>query len=190
MEKEWITTYDDVISSEFCDKCISLFNDPSSAKGEHKEYWRRCKEYTSLDASPLWNELKSIIKQSYDRYRKEHASGVLNYANFLEAPNMFRYDPNPETPNIFNDHADCWNFPTATRQISIILYLNDVEEGGGTTFPKLEVSIKPKRGRILLFPSSFTYIHRGDAPISNPKYIIVSWFHFDGQGHAYRVHKL
>jgi prolyl 4-hydroxylase len=33
------------------------------------------------------------------------------------------------------------------------LYLSDVEEGGETSFPYLDIAVKPKRGRALLWPS-------------------------------------
>lgn len=188
--EDWIAIYDDAIPTEFCDELIKLFEDPKIQKGEHKEYWRRCKELATLDHTHLWETLKNVIKQNYDKYRQEHPGGVLNFANILESPNMYRYDVDIDNPNVFNNHADCWNFPTATRQVSVIIYLNDVSEGGATNFVDLAVNVAPKKGRVLLFPSFYNYIHRGEAPISNSKYIIVSWLHFDGTGHAYRVHRL
>jgi prolyl 4-hydroxylase len=33
------------------------------------------------------------------------------------------------------------------------LYLNDVEEGGGTDFPDLGLTVMPKRGSALIWPS-------------------------------------
>ena len=33
------------------------------------------------------------------------------------------------------------------------LYLNDAEAGGGTNFDKLGITVMPKRGRALLWPS-------------------------------------
>lgn len=33
------------------------------------------------------------------------------------------------------------------------LYLNDVEAGGGTNFDRLGITVMPKRGRALLWPS-------------------------------------
>ena len=33
------------------------------------------------------------------------------------------------------------------------MYLNDVEEGGGTHFSRLGITVKPKTGRVLLWPS-------------------------------------
>lgn len=114
----------------------------------------------------------------------------MGFVNTIEAPNVFRYDVDPDHPNFFHPHADSWSCPTATRQVSIIIYLNDVQVGGATTFTDLKISVTPKKGRILFFPSFYNYTHMGEAPSSNAKYIIVSWIHFDGQGHAYRVHQL
>ena len=37
--------------------------------------------------------------------------------------------------------------------MTVFLYLNDVEEGGGTDFPDLGITVQPKRGRALLWPS-------------------------------------
>jgi prolyl 4-hydroxylase len=41
------------------------------------------------------------------------------------------------------------------RILTLYLYLNDVEEGGGTNFDKLGVTVTPKRGRVVLWPSVF-----------------------------------
>jgi len=60
----------------------------------------------------------------------------------------------------------------------VFLYLNDVEEGGETYFPQLDVSITPKRGRALMFPANWMYFHQGKKPISNPKYIIGTYLHY------------
>ena len=37
--------------------------------------------------------------------------------------------------------------------LTAFLYLNDVEEGGGTNFPRLDITVLPKKGRLLLWPS-------------------------------------
>jgi len=33
------------------------------------------------------------------------------------------------------------------------MYLNDVEEGGGTRFGELNLTVQPKRGKMVLWPS-------------------------------------
>ena len=39
------------------------------------------------------------------------------------------------------------------RILTVYLYLNDVEAGGGTNFDKLGITVMPKRGRALFWPS-------------------------------------
>jgi hypothetical protein len=62
-----------------------------------------------------------------------------------------------------------------SRILAFVMYLNDVEEGGETEFLYLSKRIKPKAGRLLLFPTGFTHTHRGNPPISNTKYIFTGW---------------
>ena len=42
---------------------------------------------------------------------------------------------------------------TGPRVLTAFLYLNDVEQGGGTNFPDLDITVMPKAGRILLWPN-------------------------------------
>jgi len=37
--------------------------------------------------------------------------------------------------------------------LTLYLYLNDIENGGGTNFDKLHITVMPRRGRALLWPS-------------------------------------
>jgi prolyl 4-hydroxylase len=39
------------------------------------------------------------------------------------------------------------------RILTVFLYLNDVEAGGGTHFNRLNITVMPKQGRALLWPS-------------------------------------
>ena len=58
-------------------------------------------------------------------------------------------------------------------------YLNDVEEGGETEFlSNGEFTVKPKCGRMVVFPPSFMFPHRGRKPISNSKYILSTYLHY------------
>ena len=61
------------------------------------------------------------------------------------------------------------------RTVTFIFYLNDIEEGGETTFPEFQV--KPKKGSLLLFPATWNYIHSANIPKSSDKYIITGWIY-------------
>ena len=70
---------------------------------------------------------------------------------------------------------------TSNRYISTILYLNDVEIGGETEFLEGGFKVKAKKGRLLIFPSGWTYIHRGIMPMSGDKYICNNFFSLTGR---------
>ena len=40
------------------------------------------------------------------------------------------------------------------RILTFFLYLSDVEAGGGTNFPQLDLTVDPEKGRALLWPST------------------------------------
>ena len=42
-------------------------------------------------------------------------------------------------------------FPGGQRMVTALAYLNDVEEGGVTDFPKINVSVKPNKGDVVVF---------------------------------------
>jgi hypothetical protein len=62
-----------------------------------------------------------------------------------------------------------------SRAFVFSIYLNDVKEGGETEFLHFSKRVKPKTGRIVIWPAGFPYIHRGNPPLSGEKYILTSW---------------
>jgi hypothetical protein len=79
-------------------------------------------------------------------------------------------------------HNDFTNEPEKNRYrvITFIWYLNDVTDGGETEFFGGKINIKPEKGKLVLFPASWAFPHRGKMPISNDKYIITNWFYKTG----------
>lgn len=72
----------------------------------------------------------------------------------------------------FRWHAD--RDHNTLRELAIIWYLNDVDttKGGATEF-MYGGSITPKKGTLLIFPATWTYIHRGtELTDDHNKYII------------------
>ena len=66
-------------------------------------------------------------------------------------------------------------YENKARAFVYSIYLNDVEEGGETEFLHFSKRVKPKKGRIVIWPASFPYIHRGNSPLSGKKYLLTSW---------------
>ena len=73
-----------------------------------------------------------------------------NHSEYLQ---LLRY----EEGQFYNEHHDYIHGdadrPVGPRILTIFLYLSDVEEGGGTRFGPLDMTVMPKRGRALVWPS-------------------------------------
>ena len=78
----------------------------------------------------------------------------------------------------FADHVDVGDHSSARRFLVVMMYLNDVEEGGTTDFPKLDIVIPPKCGRIVVFPPTWMYRHAGRPVIKGAKYILGTYLHY------------
>lgn len=61
------------------------------------------------------------------------------------------------------------------RIIAVLIYLNDVALGGETVFYNQGVTVKPVCGRIVMFPTSFSFVHAGRKPVSNSKYVVINF---------------
>lgn len=76
--------------------------------------------------------------------------------------------------------------PSGHRILTFFLYLSDVEEGGETHFNSLNISVKPKRGRALVWPSVRNenpdkwdprMFHEAKDVIKGTKYAANHWIH-------------
>jgi hypothetical protein len=91
---------------------------------------------------------------------------------------MKRYDNNDY--DRFDPHVDVRDYASARRFLVFFWYLNDVEESGETAFyfGDREIRVKPKAGRLIMFPPMWTHAHAGLRPISGPKYIAGGYLHY------------
>ena len=68
--------------------------------------------------------------------------------------------------------------------ITALIYLNDVEDGGATYFPELNISINPKKGNVLVFHNTISEttninprsLHAGMPVSSGEKWAANLWF--------------
>lgn len=79
-----------------------------------------------------------------------------------------------EPGEYFHWHGDNLFEGGTTRVLAYIWYLNDVAEGGETEFIN-GTKLSPEQGKLILFPTTWTYVHRGVTPVSNTKYICTGW---------------
>jgi prolyl 4-hydroxylase len=62
-----------------------------------------------------------------------------------------------EVGQYYNTHSDYiphqQNRPAGVRVLTFFMYLSDVDEGGNTSFPNMNITVVPKKGRAILWPS-------------------------------------
>ena len=91
-----------------------------------------------------------------------------------EGMQVLEYYENQE----YKFHHDTANDPSLNeyhRKISVVLYLNDEFDGGGTEFPNQ--IYKPSPGYGLFFPSNWCFPHSGQKVLSGKKRVIVTWYY-------------
>ena len=119
-----------------------------------------------------------------DRYIKDvdlHKSQwPVNYG--YEEFRMKRFlvsDGGPDSEQ-FKDHVDVTSHEGGKRFLIMMVYLNDDFECGETVFPVLGDTITPKKGRLLLFPPTWNYLHHGNPPLKPgyAKYFLMKYLNY------------
>jgi prolyl 4-hydroxylase len=65
---------------------------------------------------------------------------------------------------------------TSKRLFVFMLYLNTVNDKGGTEFKYYNHIEKAEAGKLLIWPPDFTHTHRGVVSPTEKKYIITGWY--------------
>jgi hypothetical protein len=79
-------------------------------------------------------------------------------------------------------HCEQSDVACSDRVLVFMVYLNTLSEKacGETEFLYQQIKLNPEEGKVVLWPSAFTHIHRGN-PVYNGecKYIITGWFNLE-----------
>ena len=89
--------------------------------------------------------------------------------------NMQKYPPGGGYKVFHCERAGNQFFP---RTHAWMLYLNDINVGGETEFFYQQHFEKAEEGKLVIWPSDFTHIHRGIVAPYETKYILTGWFQY------------
>ena len=76
------------------------------------------------------------------------------------------------------EHSERTAIINSFRVLVWMTYLNDVADGGSTTFTHQDLEVQPQKGKTLIWPAEWTHAHRGNILNFGEKYIITGWMHF------------
>jgi prolyl 4-hydroxylase len=154
----WVVTIDDFLSEEECTRLIALGGELGYKRSEDVGG-------TNFDGSVLSVESKDRTSTNawcsdvcFEDPISKQVHQKLDDLTLLPNENgeymqLLKY----EVGQFYGVHHDYIEMdverPQGVRILTVFLYLNDVEAGGGTNFPLLDLTVMPKRGRVLVWPS-------------------------------------
>ncbi len=122
------------------------------------------KDEQNAELYKMHTELFQSIRNCVDDYGRYWGVGISSY----EAFNFVKYEGAGTHFKIHADHG-----PTYVSTTSIVAYLNEGYQGGELWFPRFDLTIKPRVGDIVVFPSTYIYEHASQEMISGTKYSVV-----------------
>lgn len=190
----WVAIFDEFISEAHADEIVAVANSsqgglftPSQGTGGLDEHGQLIPTLSSYrTSSTRWCEGGCLNESALIDLRERVVSTTATPDANHEYPQLLRYHPS----QYYKEHSDYIpahkDMPCGPRVYTLFVYLSDVEEGGHTSFPQLGLSVKPKKGRAVLWPSVHdgrpTDVDERTMHIANPvvqgtKFSVNFWIH-------------
>jgi len=154
----WVVTLDNVVSEEEAKRMIELggilgYERSQDVGKKNADGTYGSVVSTGRTSSNAWCDdaccEDPVARKVMDRLSELTMISEKN-SEFLQ---LLRYEPG----QFYEDHHDYIEHNLGRQQgvriLTSYLYLNDVEAGGGTKFTGLNITVMPKRGRALFWPS-------------------------------------
>jgi hypothetical protein len=203
--------YDNFIDPEMCDAYVSMFEETMEKDSEEVEETGICVGPVRPDGHQIcgncncqrmnpmgfdrFDHLNKLVMPKFqnivERYKKDvnlHPTQFPKRIGWEEfRMKRFLCGTGSENDEQFKDHVDVTSHAGAKRILILMVYLNDDFNGGETVFPILGDTIKPVKGRLLMFPPTWNYLHRGNPPISPgyAKYFLMTYINYGGMNDFY-----
>lgn len=175
MEEPLIVVLGNVLSHEECDELIQL----------SKDRVERSKIGNTRAVDGLRTSSSVFLEESHDVVTRveKRVSQIMNIpVEHGEGLQILNYKPGQE----YKAHFDFFSAsakPVKNPRIStLVMYLNDVEEGGETYFPKLNLSVSPQKGMAVYFEYFYDNqelndltLHGGAPVVIGDKWAATQW---------------
>ena len=183
----FIEKYDNALSKEQCTQIIDIFEEhstlqtPGVAGGvvDHSKKKSMCLNFTfeptgMQHKDKILNDmLGPALYQGVERYKKKYR--YLDNITTWRLNRDYHMQRMEKDDGYFAIHCE-QEGPTSKRILTWMFYLNDAR--CGTKFYYQNRTIKPRQGRLLIWPAGWTHMHSGVVPNIDRKYIITGWYSF------------
>lgn len=189
-DQNGIEEYPNVFEKEYCDEVIRHFEVMAERKivnankGGHSFVtddrivfdWAHTQKVFHYDFA-LCNYFYEQLYEVYtNQYMEKYSTLKHSKQHTAKGMNVQRTSPH-QGYHAWHAEAACKS--SSSRVVNYMVYLNDVPEGGETEFLYQGVKLKPETGKLVIFPTGFTFPHRGNPIYEGKKYIITGWYTYD-----------
>ena len=178
---DFIYIQKDALPRSFCDNVIQKFElDDRKRQGQvgsgvRLDIKRSCD--LSITGKEDWKSYDEAFFKSLNNALKEYLRFIPEEYIQFKALGRFEDDTGYQIQKTQPGDYYIWHHDqTKTRLVTFIWYLNDVKDGGYTEFID-GTRIQPEAGKLIIFPSTWDFLHRGVSPKTETKYICTGWVH-------------
>ncbi len=117
----------------------------------------------------FYGNLSNIFFQAFNPREIDYRSMFSCETTWHDDYGILKYGVGQKFTNHIDDHTN------HHRRMSTIFYMNDDYEGGEIKFPRFDVTHKPEKNELIIFPSTYMYNHSVHPVTSGTRYAVVSW---------------
>src|SRR6056300_367219 len=178
------------LSPELCQRFIEEFEkSPDKSPGVSNTAGEigssGAKKSTDLTFNPSMRQhkdwgvlLNKLVPKLYDQafyYSSRFKTAFENLDPYQLSPlfNLQRYEPGE---GFYQYHCERAGLAHSERVFVWMVYLNTVNDGGHTEFYYQNHFEDPVQGKLVIWPSDWTHLHRGIVSETETKYILTGWF--------------
>ncbi|WP_298468923.1 2OG-Fe(II) oxygenase [uncultured Psychrobacillus sp.] len=176
LEEPLVVVLGNMLSHEECDELIRLSMD--RMKRSKIGAAREVNEQRTSSGTFIEENENAIVARVEKRI-----SAVMNIPiEHGEGLQILQYTPGQEYKAHFDFFSSTSKAANNNRISTLVMYLNDVEEGGETFFPKLNFTVTPKKGMAVYFEYFYNdqtlnelTLHAGAPVITGEKWVATQW---------------
>jgi len=123
----------------------------------------------SSPSQTFFTNLNNLFFEHFDPIEKDYMAMYKIGSDWHDTYGILKYGLGQQ----FTNHID--DGPKYHRRISTVYYLNENYTGGEISFPRFNITFKPKANQMIVFPSTYVYNHSVSPVIDGTRYAVVSW---------------
>ena len=181
-----IQIYDNALSKEGCQHIIDYFesnidisfpgisgNIVNKKDKDSTDLSLRLEHPRNKDEYEVNEYILKTLKKGTEKYRKKFKflDRVVDIWHLDDRFNIQRFDEGQGYHAVHCEHTK-----HEYRMLVWMIYLNNAK--CGTRFYEPQRDVKAKEGRLVMWPSDWTYPHSGITPNKGKKYIVTGWYSY------------